>query len=102
MKKFPIVHIPEAGPDEPGAPGFEIPWSMAEKAYETYVAALGRGIQTLEQIAARGGFEWYEFVLLYCGDKSAWTCGVGLSKEYLRHCTQRVVADLVEELTNGK
>lgn len=33
----------------------QIPWSMAERAYESYVRAYGR-IQSLERIAARGGF----------------------------------------------
>ena len=97
MKQFPIVHIPKVSHKEPGAPGFTIPWAMAEKAFETYNKALP-GVQTLERIAERGGFEWFEFVSLYSGDVNAWSFGENESREQIRHRTQRVVADLLEEL----
>ena len=94
MRRFPIVHIPKASHKEPGAPGFDIPWSMAEKAHATYVKLLGN-VQTLERLAERGGFEWFEFVMLYCGEGVAWAEAKYLDKELIRHCTQRVVADLL-------
>lgn len=94
MKTFPI----QASND---VPGFFIPWSMAEKAYEFYVKKLGR-VQTLERLAERDGFDWLEFVLLYCGSSHAFTQSVYIEPGHVVSCTQRVVADLVEELTNGK
>ena len=99
MKQFPIVHIPKVSAKEPAAPGFFVPWSMAEKAYETYIRLIGK-VQTLERIAERGGFEWYEFVFLYCGEGVAWTESKYVDRELARRCIQRVVADLVEELKN--
>lgn len=102
MKKFPIVHIPKTSHKEPGAPGFEIPWSMAEKAYEHYVKLIGP-VQTLERLAERGGFEWMEFVMLYCEQGSlAWTEVGYVAKELIRRCTQRVVADLLVEVANER
>ena len=51
LKMFPI----QDGPD--------VPWEAAEQAYETY----GRGGQTLERLAERGGFGMDEFVMLFHG-----------------------------------
>ncbi|RLC88679.1 MAG: hypothetical protein DRJ03_02040 [Chloroflexi bacterium] len=97
-KRFPIVNIPKVNADkEPGAPGFSIPWGMAEQAYAAYVRKIG-AVQTLERIAERGGFEWFEFVLLYCDSPLAWTEAKYVNHEHLRHCTQRVVHDLLKEL----
>lgn len=93
-KRFPIIHIPDNGPKEPGVPGFTIPWAMAEKAYEIYVRLIGKN-QTLERIAERGGFTWFEFVLLYCDQGTAWTEVMNIDKEFIWHCTQHVVADLL-------
>ena len=98
MKTFPIVHIPRLSDTEPGAPGFTVPWSMAEKAHATYCKFLGSRLQTLEEIEARGGFEWFEFVMLYCGQGAAWVEAKYLDRELIRRCTQRVVADLLEEV----
>ena len=95
MKEFPIVHIPKASAEEPGAPGFSVPWSMAEQAYQTYTRLIGK-VQTLERIAERGGFEWFEFVMLYCDQGVVWTEAKYIDRELLRHCTQRVTHDLVE------
>jgi len=95
IKRFPIMSLTRGGGDsEPGAPGFSVPWCMAEKAYATYVRKLGN-IQTLERIAERGGFSWLEFVLLYCNSSMAWVGAKHLSARHLQHYTQRVVVDLL-------
>jgi hypothetical protein len=43
-----------------------IPWSAAEKAYETYARLFGTD-QSLERLAERGGFGLQEFACLYLG-----------------------------------
>lgn len=43
-----------------------IPWTIAEIAYKVYCDA-GHGSQTLERLAERGGFGWFELVALLRG-----------------------------------
>lgn len=60
-KMFPL----QTSRGEDVKPGpIQIPWSIAEKAYGAYARAYGRG-QSLERLAERGGFEWYEMDMLY-------------------------------------
>lgn len=46
-KKFPMQHGPA------------IPWDLAEVIYKAYAALYG-STQSLERLAARGGFGWHE------------------------------------------
>lgn len=58
--RFPILRglwpVPE-GPTD-------IPWAVAEKAYEEYARRYGRE-QSLERLAERGGFDVWEMDDLY-------------------------------------
>lgn len=47
-----------------------IPWTLALVAYRVYCKH-GHGSQTLERLAERGGFGWFELVALLQGDFSA-------------------------------
>lgn len=51
--------LAEARRPFPMVDGPAVPWNLAERAYETYVCRYGKR-QTLERIAARGGFGWDE------------------------------------------
>jgi hypothetical protein len=46
----------------------QIPWSMAKQAYERYANLYGRD-QSLETLAARGGFSWSEIAWLLSGQE---------------------------------
>lgn len=46
-----------------------IPWSMAERAYLTYVRECGGGGQSLERLAERGGFGMQEFACMFAGHR---------------------------------
>lgn len=41
-----------------------IPWWLAEEAYEHYVRVVGKGCQSLEKLAYRGGFGRNELLML--------------------------------------
>jgi hypothetical protein len=47
-------------------PAGRVPWSIAELAYQTYSKWYGKD-QSLERLAARGGFGWYELAVLLTG-----------------------------------
>lgn len=66
-----LISTPEkaAGEEFPMLDGPKIPWSLAGKIYEVYAARFGRQ-QSLEMIAARGGFGWSEIPIFYQGRKS--------------------------------
>ncbi len=51
--------------------GFSIPWSVAEVAYRSYRDKWGRGNQSLERLAQRGGFGRDELLelLAHAADK---------------------------------
>lgn len=51
MKTFPIQTDPKYGRPHPPS----VPWEVAEKAYSVYSGRHGKA-QTLDQLAARGGF----------------------------------------------
>lgn len=53
-KMFPL----QTSKQSPSGP-LQIPWSVAEVAYGAYVRMYGRS-QSLEGLAQRGGFSWYE------------------------------------------
>lgn len=48
-------------------PGGAIPWAVAEVAYREYSRRYING-QSLERLAERGGFGWYELAMLLCGE----------------------------------
>jgi hypothetical protein len=62
---FPIQG--EHGTDTNGVrydrPAGRVPWGIAEAAYKVYARRYGRD-QSLERLAARGGFGWSELVNL--------------------------------------
>lgn len=62
-----LVKSQEAPRMFPIQKGPAIPWDMAEIAYATYSRMYGTG-QTLQRLADRGGFGWYEFLHLYFDD----------------------------------
>lgn len=50
-------------------PAGRVPWAVAEAAYQVYARMYGRD-QSLQKLAARGGFGWYELTwLLKGGDR---------------------------------
>ena len=49
-------------------PGW-VPWGIAEEAYKTYASLYGKE-QSLETLAARGGFGWSELVRLLQGKEA--------------------------------
>jgi hypothetical protein len=66
-RMFPIQRQYAKG-DLPRLPGGQVPWCVAERAYEVYAAKYGTH-QTLEHLAERGGFGWNELVWLLRGGK---------------------------------
>jgi len=46
--------------------GSSISWEAAKKAHRFYVSLYGN-VQTLEEIAGRGGFHIFEFCIFYLG-----------------------------------
>ena len=63
-KSFPIQA--EYSPKQ--LPATEIPWWLAEVAYEEYVEKFGND-QSLERLAERGGFGRYELLTLLRKEK---------------------------------
>jgi hypothetical protein len=66
-RMFPIQREYTKG-DLPSLPGGQVPWCVAERAYEVYAAKYGTG-QSLEVLASRGGFGWNELVWLLRGGR---------------------------------
>ena len=50
--------------------GLTVTWSAAERAYRTYSRLYGTS-QSLDQLAERGGFGFYEFVRLFDGHRDS-------------------------------
>lgn len=55
---FPVQHR-----HSPHGERFRVPWEVAEKAYTTYAKRYGTA-QSLEKLAARGGFGLVELIML--------------------------------------
>lgn len=49
-------------------PAGYVPWGIAALAYQRYIARYGQQ-ETMEELAARGGFGWGELVHLLIGEK---------------------------------
>ncbi len=89
-KTFPI----QANSSMPDAVAFQVPWVMAERAYDRYGRLFGN-IESLEEIAERGGFEWANFVLLYCGKSPS----LDYTVNTMTRCTHMVVVDLLSGMS---
>jgi len=68
-----------------------VPWSEAEKAYETYARFFGTD-QSLERLAQRGGFGIAEFCWLYVGKNP-----IGQQEEN----THRIILVVVRQLKDA-
>jgi hypothetical protein len=84
MKMFPLQISRNASPGPR-----QIPWSVAEVAYNAYSAKYGSS-QSLERLAERGGFGWCEMDIFYPG----WRDAVDTSHQL--RCINKILLDAVD------